>query len=105
MKLSVASTLLEAVKESLANAGRFNAGDAVAPVAILWPDAQSEWQSLISRLRTLLPELLTLGMYDPEKKTGPAIWMRCAIEGTLPELKLPEKTMPILYLPNVSRQL
>jgi hypothetical protein len=98
-------TFIEAVRESLAKAGHFNTGDAVVPAAILWPDADGEWQPVMARLRALLPEMLTLGVYDPEKKIGPAIWMRCAIEGALPELKLPEKAVPILYLPNVSRQL
>jgi hypothetical protein len=100
-----ASTLLEAVKESLATAAQYNSGDAVAPAAILWTDADGEWLPIVGKLRPLLPELLTLGVHDHEKKTGPAIWLRCAIEGSLPELKLPEKAVPILYLPNVSRQL
>ncbi len=97
-------TFIEAVKESLTDAARHNSGDSVAPAAILWTDADGEWQPIVARLRALLPELLTLGGYDPEKKTGPAIWLRCAIEGSLPEVQLPEKAVPILYLPNVSRQ-
>ncbi len=98
-------TFIEAVKESLTDAARHNSGDSVAPAAILWTDTDGEWMPLVAKLRPLIPQLLTLGRYDPEKKTGPAIWLRCAIEGTLAELKLPEKTVPILYLPNVSRQL
>jgi len=99
------ATFIEAVRESLATAGHFNTGDAVAPAAILWTDTDGEWLPIVTKLRPLLPQLLTLGNYDPEKKTGPAIWLRCAIEGSLPELKFPEKSVPIFYLPNVSRQL
>ena len=99
------ATVIEAVQESLATAGHYNSGDSVAPAAILWTDADAEWLPIVAKLRPLMPELLTLGAYDPEKKIGPAIWLRCAIEGSLPELTLPEKVVPILYLPNVSRQL
>jgi len=27
-----------------------------------------------------IPELLVLGAYNPKSRTGPAIWLRCAIE-------------------------
>lgn len=46
--------------------------------------------------------LLTLGDYEPDEMTGPAIWLRCAIAGTLPEVGLDEGT-PLVYLPSVSR--
>src|SRR5208283_2999706 len=100
-----ATTILETVKASLEKAGHYNSGDAVAPAAILWTDADAEWMPVVTQLRPLMPELLTLGAYESEEKNGPAIWMRCVIEGALPEMKLPEKTIPVLYLPNVSRQL
>ena len=98
------TTLIEEVKDSLGRAGRYNRGDIVSPAAILWTDADSQWEPLVAQLRPLLPELLTLGEYDPEGKTGPAIWLRCAIERSLPDIELPEDTIPILYIPNVSRQ-
>lgn len=102
---SKSGTLVEAVKDSLAAAAHYNTGDAVAPAAILWTDAHGEWRRLAARLRTLMPELLTLGPFEPEHRTGPAIWLRCAIEGVLDEAKLPANCVPVLYLPNVSRQL
>lgn len=101
---SKSTTLLEAIKGSLENAGRYNSGDALPPAAILWTDADGEWLPLVKKLRALMPELLTCGPYEPEQKIGPAIWMRCVIDGTLPEINLPEKAIPILYLPKVSRQ-
>src|SRR5438552_7213345 len=109
-------TFIEAVKDSLAAAGRYNFGDTMPPAAILWTDADGEWRPIATRLRALLPELLTLGEYEPEQRTGPAIWMRCVVDGTLPLpsplTPLPcdgrgeqKGAVPILYLPNVSRQL
>ena len=98
-------TFIEAVKESLAAAGRYNSGDSLPPAAILWTDADGEWQPIVTRLRALMPELLTMGEYEPEQYTGPAIWLRCVVDGALPEVKLPEKSVPVLYLPKVSRQL
>jgi len=98
-------TFIEAVKESLAAAGRYNSGDSLPPAAILWTDAEGEWQPIVTRLRALMPELLTLGEYEPQQHTGPAIWLRCIVDGALPEVKMPEKSVPILYLPKVSRQL
>jgi len=99
-----AKTFIEAVRESLVAAARYNSGDSVAPVAILWTDAEGEWKPIAARLRELMPELLTLGSFDPDHHTGPAIWMRCAIEGVLPQVKLPVGSIPVLYLPRVSRQ-
>ncbi len=98
------ATVLEAVRDALGMAGRFNSGDAVAPAAILWTDAEGEWRPLAARLRELIPELLTLGAFDPETRTGPAIWMRCVIEGTLDKPKVPAGKVPVLYMPGVSRQ-
>lgn len=98
-------TFIEAVKESLTAAGRYNSGDSLPPAAILWTDADGEWQPVVTRLRALMPELLTLSKYDPKQLTGPAIWLRCIVDGALPDVKLPEKAIPILYLPRVTRQL
>ena len=97
-------TIIEALRNSLTAAARFNRSDMVAPAAILWTDADSQWEPLVSQLRPLMPELLTLGEYYPEEKTGPAIWLRCVIEGSLPDIELPEDAIPIIYMPNISRQ-
>ena len=57
----------------------------------------------------LMPELLTLGGYDAETRTGPAIWLRCVIEPAVradkfPDLVWPAGTVPVIYMPGVSRQ-
>lgn len=98
-------TLLEAVQQSLAQAGRFYSGDAVAPAVILWTDADGQWQPLVNKLRPLMPELLTFGPYQVGQRTGPAIWLRCVIERALPDVTVPEGATPVIYMPNVSRQL
>jgi hypothetical protein len=95
------ATLLEALIEELRKAGRYNRNDQVAPAAILWPDAARRFEPLLPHLRGALP-VLTLGAYKPQELTGPAIWIRCAIAGTLPDLALPEG-VPVVYLPGVEK--
>ncbi|HXG47420.1 MAG TPA: BREX-1 system phosphatase PglZ type B [Methylomirabilota bacterium] len=103
------STLLEAVRQSLAHAARYNPGDVVAPAAVLWTDADSQWRPVVEQLRGLMPELLTLGDYGAETRTGPAIWLRCVIEPAIradkfPDLTWAADTVPVIYMPGVSRQ-
>jgi len=98
------TTLLEAVIRSLADAARHQPGAEERPVAVLWTDAKGEWRSLIPKLRERVPELLILGEYDPDARTGPAIWLRCVIDRTLADFELPSEKTPIIYLPEVSRQ-
>jgi len=102
-------TVLDAITKSLNRAGEYNQDDQVAPAVILWPDKERQWKALLPVLRERLPHLLTLGTYDAQSKTGPAIWLRCMISRDsssvlLPEANWPEKTIPILYLPGISRQ-
>ncbi len=99
-----ATTVIEALASSLEAASRHNPGDVETPAAIVWTDHDSQWQPIIPQLRQLMPQLLTLGEYQPEQRTGPAIWLRCAVDHTLEEPKLPEETTPILYFPGISRQ-
>ncbi len=102
-------TVVDAIIQSLSRAGEFNRDDQVAPAVILWPDKERQWEPVITSLRERLPHLLTLGTYTPAHKTGPAIWLRCMIgrdgaSQNLPEADWSEKSIPILYLPGVSRQ-
>jgi hypothetical protein len=104
------SSLLEAVWASLTHAARYNPGDVVAPAAVLWTDADGQWLPVVEKLRALMPGLLTLGEYDATKRTGPAIWLRCVIEPAVradkfPELAWPADTVPVIYMPSVSRQM
>jgi hypothetical protein len=54
-------------------------------------------------LQPMLPELFLLGSYAPEKRTGPALWLRC-IEARVVEGAPSAGTTPILYLPGISRE-
>ncbi len=92
--------LLKAVRE----AAVFNPEVQVAPACILWPDGDRQWESVIPLLQSHLPELLVLGDYAPERRKGPAIWLRCVIAGCLQDVTLPDGKPPIIYLPGVSRQ-
>ncbi len=98
------STVLEAVVASLRDTTvTYHAGVEEPPVAVLWTDPDNTWKPLVEQLRLLMPELLELGDYAPDKKTGPVIWLKCAIAGTLPDILWADGLIPIIYLPGVSR--
>ncbi|MYB36891.1 MAG: BREX-1 system phosphatase PglZ type B [Gammaproteobacteria bacterium] len=95
---------MEQLIRSLRAGARYNRNDADAPAAVLWTDPNSQWQPIAGELRQRMPELLTLGDYLPETRTGPAIWLRTALEGHLPDVEIAEGITPVVYLPSVSRQ-
>ena len=72
------------------------------PSCILWTDGDTEWQVVVPLLKSKLPELFSLGDYSLETRTGPAIWLRCAIERSIESVTFPEDCIPIIYLPKVS---
>ncbi|WP_031501096.1 BREX-1 system phosphatase PglZ type B [Bryobacter aggregatus] len=94
--------LAQRLKESLRERGR-ESGDSGRPVAILWTDLTGEWTTLIGPLQAVLPELFVLGKYDPTQRRGPAIWLKCIVDRTVPEAPT-AGVVPVLYLPRVSRQ-
>lgn len=98
------STFIEAVVSGLEAALRNNPGESVAPSAVLWPDGDGQWMPVVQKLKTVLPHLFVYGEYDPEKRTGPAIWLKCVVARTLRNMQLADDVTPILYLPNLSRQ-
>lgn len=102
--MSMHMTVINEILKRIQATGDYNANDQVAPAAILWPDEERQWLPLASKLRENLPHFLTLGEYNPDIRTGPAIWLRCMIAGTLSAVNWPADTIPIIYLPGVSRQ-
>lgn len=98
-----AKTLIEAIRNSLEATVRSGEG-MTSPVAILWTDADGQWRPLLPALRNVLPYVYSLGTYDPQNHGGPAIWLKCIVERTVPGVAPPAGTVPILYLPGVSRQ-
>lgn len=58
---------------------------------------------LLPLLRQHLPNLLTLGEYEPERRQGPAVWLRTAAGRALPDIIWPPDMPAIVYLPGVAR--
>jgi len=96
--------LIDRLIKAIRDAATYNSDVQVAPHCILWPDKDRQWEPVIPRLQEMLPELFVLGDYDPAKRTGPAIWLRCVIAGQIPDMVVPGSAKAVLYLPNVSRQ-
>lgn len=99
--------IIDSLVSHLRSAASYNEQAQVAPAAILWTDSECQWQSMMPLVKQYLPELVELGEYDPENselRIGPAVWVKCAISGLLPELKLPDDKIPIIYLPGVARK-
>ena len=97
-------TVLDELVQALDRASAYNPQDQVAPAAVLWTDKDRQWEAVIPRLLEARPGLLALGPYVPEERSGPAIWLRCMLERALTEADWPEETVPVLYLPGVSRR-
>jgi hypothetical protein len=96
--------IIECLVKNLRDSAIFNPEVQVAPSCILWPDKDRQWEAAIPRLQSELAELMVLGDYAPESRTGPAIWLRCVIAGKAPGVTLPADRVPVFYLPGVSRQ-
>lgn len=96
--------LIDLLASEVRASADYNSNVQVAPSVILWTDKQRQWESALPLLKAAMPELVVLGDYAPEQKTGPAIWIKCVIEGVLPEVSLPDNYTPIIYLPGVERR-
>jgi hypothetical protein len=94
--------LLTNLADAIRSAAKVNRSLMVPPAAILWTDSDRIWESAIPHLASQLPELFVLGVYAPDKRQGPSIWLKCAVAGKL-GTQLPGGTVPILYLPGTSR--
>ncbi len=97
------TTVLDAVLASIQKTAEYNQNDTVSPAVVLWTDEKREWERLVPRLRTLLPHFLVFGAYDKVTRTGPAIWLRCVLGGKMPDITWAPGSVPIIYLPGVSR--
>lgn len=93
--------ILEAVGFALKDAAKFNRSVQAQPEAVLWTDADRQWQSVVGALSVAGCPILTLGDYAPLNRQGPAIWLKCVIAGQFPDLRC--DGVPVLYLPGVSR--
>ena len=96
----MSDTVLDRLEQCLHKSQEFNPNASMRPVALLWPDEMAQWQPVVERLAERLP-IVTLGEYDPDRRRGPAYWLRCVIAGTI-DAGLPGG-VPIVYLPGIAR--
>lgn len=94
----------ELVTHMRSSSERYNPEIQAKPSCILWTDSGREWEDHLPMIKSELPELVIFGDYNPEKRTGPAIWIRYIIANQDPEVKIPNDLLPIIYIPGVSRQ-
>ena len=95
-------SLITYLVDSLRACAKVNRTLMVVPAAILWTDAERNWDSSIPKLKKLMPEFFTLGNYLPEDRQGPSIWLKCAVARAL-DNELSAAVVPVIYLPGVSR--
>ena len=95
-------TLLDALQAQFRHASRHSPGE-VPPVCVVWCDPERQFTAALACLRGRLPEFLTLGDWDAEKRTGPGFWIRLAIDGQRPEAQFSEGVIPVVYLPGIAR--
>lgn len=89
------------VVAALLSAAKGNSHTAATAAAVLWPDKEEQWKAVLPTLKRLMPSLCELGEYDPSQRRGPAVWLKCVIAGSLPEVQL--GGIPVVYLPGISR--
>ncbi|MBU4280022.1 MAG: BREX-1 system phosphatase PglZ type B [Gammaproteobacteria bacterium] len=94
-------TLMHQLVEALTRASAGNSQAAAPAAAVLWPDKDRQWTSALGKLQEEMPQLLMLGEYLPERRSGPAIWLKCAMAGLLGNRQ--SNQVPVIYLPGVSR--
>ena len=96
-------SIYDKVLHALKQAENHNSQVMVKPEVIPWPDPENQWTEVISVLQEALSQLLIYGSYNPAKKQGPAIWMKCMIAKALPEANWDADAIPIIYLPGVAK--
>lgn len=97
------SSIFDKVIQALKQAEQHNSSIMVKPEVILWPDPERQWTEVIAILQAEFPQLLIYGPYDPLKKQGPSIWIKCMVSQTLPEINWNQDATPIIYLPGVAK--
>ena len=99
----MSKSIYDKVIYTLKQAENHNSNVMVKPEVILWPDPENQWADVISVLQENIPHLLMYGSYEPLKKQGPAIWLKCMIAKVLPEATWEVDAIPIIYLPGVAK--
>lgn len=97
----MSETVLNVLARSLAKAAAGNSHTATPAAAVLWTDKERQWEGALGLLLRTIPALVTLGAFNQQERSGPAIWLKCAIAGEFAEMKF--DGVPVVYLPGVSR--
>jgi hypothetical protein len=87
----------ELILKSLQNTASYNKHELAAPSVILWPDEEQLWLKCFESLQNQYPALWSLGEYDPDKGTGPAVWLRFQLETQTGD------DVSMIYLPGIGR--
>ncbi|MBS0349082.1 MAG: BREX-1 system phosphatase PglZ type B [Proteobacteria bacterium] len=95
-------TLLQVLAAALKDASKVNGSVQVKPAAVLWTDAEAQWTPALAGLHAEGIGIATLGAYEPHLRRGPAIWLKCAVAGLIPEMGGDNKPS-VLYLPGLRR--
>lgn len=77
-------------------------GDQSLPCAVLWPDPERLWARVLRDIQGNLPELYSLGDYNPKKHRSLALWLRDIEERIVSGSPAPGM-VPVFYLPGISR--
>jgi hypothetical protein len=99
----MSESIYHKVRQALIQAENHNSNLMVRPEVILWPDPENQWTEVIEVLQNDLPQLLIYGGYEPSKKQGPSIWIKCMAARMLPEADWDAETIPIIYIPGISK--
>ena len=99
----MANSIYDKVRQALKQAENHNSNLMVKPEVILWPDPENQFTDVIEILQNEMPQLLLYGSYEPAKKQGPSIWLKCMVAKMLPEANWPDGVIPIIYLPGVAK--
>ncbi|MFO0652818.1 MAG: BREX-1 system phosphatase PglZ type B [Polyangiales bacterium] len=96
-------TVLDALIAALDQYRQYARASEEAPLLILWPDRDRQWEAVAPLLRARIPQLVTVGERDSATRTGPAIWVRCALARSV-DVDWPDHLPPVVYLPGVARE-
>jgi hypothetical protein len=99
----MSESIYHKVRQALKQAENHNSNLMVKPEVILWLDPDNQWTDVIEILQSELPQLIIYGSYEPSKKQGPSIWLKCMVAKMIPEANWNTGLTPIIYLPGLSK--
>ena len=99
----MSESVLDRIVQVLEAAETHDPNTTSPPIALLWPDGERQWESLVPLFQERL-RVVSFGDFDAEARQGCAYWLRCviaeevALDGAPPGI-------PVVYLPGVSRDM